>query len=251
MFWRSATLGGLALLALGTAVCSNGEETPADSNRSKEEEMEKPAADKKEAIEIPLSEIWALNMPGTRNVRELEPEIEAAKERLKSLPREEMEKQFRRLLEDSLIWQIRQSLKLTADKKAGSGFALSSPEPELLQAVSDVLTGETKRTVSFASGSDITAVFFSRRSGTLVQIYHVERRANVVEIQYRIVPHLDLYASEHFALIPLGKLPSGFYQVKVVPGPMEQKYLDYGYKQITSAKAARFVSQSFKFEVQK
>jgi hypothetical protein len=202
-----------------------------------------------ETIEIPLSEIWALDMPGTRDVRELEPEVEAAKERIKSLPAEQREEQFMRLFKNSLIGQIRQSLKLTADKNEGSGFAVSSPEP--LKAARDVLTGETKRTVSFAAGSDITAVFFSRQSNALVQIYHVERRANVIEIRYRFVPHEDAYVSEHFALIPLGKLPSRIYQVKVLLGPMQQKYLVAGVKQITSAQAAKFVSQSFKFEVQR
>jgi len=250
MFWRSMTLGGVAWLALSTAVCSNGQEQTTESSNSSEQAGEKQTADDKESVEIPLSEIWAYNMPGTRDVQDLEPEVKAAIERLKTLPREEMEKQFRRLLEDSLVWQIRKPLHQRS-KQAVSGFAVSSPEPELLQAVRDVLTGKEKRTDSFAAGSDITVVFFSRLSGTLVHIDHVERRGNTVEIQYRVVPHLDLYLSEHFALIPLGKLPSGFYQVKVVQGPMEQKYLDYGYKQGTPAQAAKFVSQSFTFEVQK
>jgi hypothetical protein len=256
MFWRSATLGGLVWLALGTAVCSNGDETTAQSNNtpsndSNAQETENQTTDDKEAIEIPLSEIWALDMPGTRNVRELEPEIEAAKERLKTLPMDEMEQQYMRLIKNSLIWQIGQSLKPTTDKRAETAFALSSPEPELLKAVRDVLIGETKGSISFPAGSDITTVFFSRRSNALVNFYYVERRANVIEIKYRFVPHEELYLSEHFALIPLGKLPGGMYQAKVVQGPMEQKYLDAGFEQITFGQAARFVSQSFKFEVQK
>lgn len=261
MFWRSATIGGLVLLALGGAACSNGEKTTADSNESKETaaHLEQPPGvaeqepDDKEAIEIPLSEIWALNMPGTRDVRELEPDAEALKdqlERAKSLPPEEREEQITRLLKRSLIWQIRKALQ-PGSKRAGPGFALASPEPELLQAVRDVLTGETKRANGFPGGSDITAVFFSRSMQLHVHIYHVERRDNIIEIHCRFVPYQERYVSEHFALIPLGKLPRGIYQVKPVLGPVEQKYLDAGYTQKTLAKAAKFVSQSFKFGVGK
>jgi hypothetical protein len=189
-------------------------------------------------------------MPGTRDVRELEPEVEAAKERLKTLPAVEMEEQFMQLMNRSLIWQIRKSLQ-PGSKRAAPGFAVSSPEPELLQAVRDVLTGETKRTDGFTGGSDITVVFFSRSMQMHVHIYHVERRANVIEIHYRFAPYEETYVSEHFALIPLGKLPSGIYLVKVVQGPLEQEYVDAGYKPKTLAKAAKFVSQSFKFGVGK
>jgi len=250
MFWRSVTLGILVWLALGAAACSNGEETTADSGKTVEQAKDKQATDDKEAIEIPLSKIWALNIPGTRNVRELEPEVEAAKERLKSLPPIEREEEFTELLKKSLIWQIRKALQ-PGSKRAGPGFAIASPEPELLQAVRDVLTGETKRSISFPAGNNITAVFFSRSSGVKVHIYHVERRDDVIEIHYRLVPYQEMYMTEHFALIPLGKLPSGIYLVKVVQGPMEQKYVDAGFKQITSGQAARFVSRSFKFEIQK
>lgn len=240
MFWRSATIGGLVWFALSLAVCSNGEDTTADANNSKERATEERVVGDKETIEIPLSEIWALEMPGTRDVRELEPE--ALKVKDKTLPLEERFK----LLKKTLTWQISQSLP-PSSKKAGPGFVVSRPRPELLEAVRDVLMGETKRTDSFPAGSDITAVFFSS-SGLIIHIYHVERRANVVEIQYRFVPHEEDYMSEHFALIPLGKLPSGLYQVKVVLGPLEQKFVDAGFEQNPSA--AKNVSRSFKFEVQ-
>ena len=260
MFWRSATSCGLVWFALSLAVCSNGDETtapsentpPSDtpSNNSNVPETEKQATDDKEPIEIPLSEIWALNMPGTRDVGELEPEVKAAIERIKTLPPQEMEQQFKQLMNDSLIWQIRKALQ-PGSKRAGPGFALASPEAELLEDVRDVLTGETKRANEFPGGSDITVVFFSRSMQLHVYIDHVERRANLIEIHCRFVPYQERYVSEHFALIPLGKLPEGFYQVKPVLGPVEQKYLDAGYTQKSLANAAKFVSQSFKFGVGK
>jgi len=50
MFWRPATLGGLVWLALGTAVCSSGEETTAESNDSNAQPAENQTTDNKETI---------------------------------------------------------------------------------------------------------------------------------------------------------------------------------------------------------
>jgi hypothetical protein len=245
MFWRSATLGGLVLLALGAALCSNGQETPADSRNSNERAGEEQTVDDREKVEIPLSEIWALDMPGTRDVHDLEPE--AFGEQVKTLPPEE---RFR-LLEDSVIWQICQSLKMTAEKRAGPGFVVSNLRPDLLKTVREVLTGEAKRSDSFPANSEITAVFFSRQSQSYVHIYQIERSGNEFEVRYRFVPREETEVTENIALIPLGILPSGSYQVKFVHGPMEEKYLKVGFEPITSAQAERIVSQSFTFEVQK
>lgn len=250
MLARIALLGAILNLALFCFTqATRGEDEGAKSNPSTDQP---PAAveqtqGEQEAIEIPLGEIWALDMPGTRDVGELEPDVKASLERLKTLPSEEKEVHFRQLMKNSSIWHIRKALQ-SATKKAAPGFAVSFPEPELLKAVRDQMTGVAKQTDSFPAGSDITAVFFSS-SGLIIHIYRVERRANLIEIQYRYVPHEEDYMSEHFALVPLGKLPSGNYEVKIVQGPMEQEYLDFGYEQVTSTRAAKFVSQSFEFEV--
>jgi hypothetical protein len=195
------------------------------------------------AEEIPLKEIWAFDMPDTRDVRELE--SEAFGEQAKGLPVEQQAD----LQNQSLIGQIRESLKWKDNAKAERGFALSGTGLDALKTAFEVLTGKSQRSDSLPSDGEVTVVFFSRQSGSHVQIYQVVRNGNIIEVRYRFAPHDDAYQTEHFALIPLGKLPRGLYQVKVVRGPMEDKNTSVGFTEKKDSDASRIVSRSFKFGV--
>jgi hypothetical protein len=186
-------------------------------------------------VEIPLKSIRALDMPGTGDVREMEPE--SFGKHVRELPPDEQIK----LVNQSSIEQIRQSLQ--TEGKAEKGFVVSSPDA--LKAARDILTGKTKRSESLPIG-EVTAVFFSRQSGSSVHVYKVERHGNTVDIHYRFMPHDDSYLSEHFALIPLGRLPAGQYEVNIIRGPMKE---GLGYREKSEAEANRIVSRSFKFAV--
>lgn len=70
-------------------------------------------------VEIPLTEIWAYKMLGTRDVRELESVP-------KGLPNDEL---FRR----SLVYQIHRARHKARPKEGASGFAVSGTAQEALK----------------------------------------------------------------------------------------------------------------------
>ena len=195
------------------------------------------------AEEIPLDQIWALDMPDTRDVKELEPD--AFGQQVRSLPTEEQVD----LQKKSLIGQIRAQLKWVDGEKPKRGFAVSGTGLQALQAARDVFTGERKAPNVLLSTDEITAVFSSRQSGSHIRIYEVEHRGNTIEIRYRFEPHDDAYSTFHFALIPLVKLRSGMYQVKLVRGAMDEKYLDAGFKPMSVEFVEKIICGPFKFSV--
>jgi hypothetical protein len=196
-----------------------------------------------ESKQIPLDLIWALDMPGTNDVRELEPEIYS--KRGKGLPIEK----WRELQAKSLIAQIYPQLSLENTRIPKRGFAVPGTGLAALQAARDVLTEEREVSNLLPAETDITIVFSSLQSGDYVHIYAVERHANVIEIRYRFAPHEEAYVSQNFALVPIGKLPKGMYQVKFTQGPMEEKYLNAGFRPKTGNYADKIVCTPFKFSV--
>lgn len=220
---------------------------------------EKNQADGKAAkgIEIPLDTIWAYKMPGTKDIRELEPEL--LPENLYSRPAEEQ----RKLLKKRLWIPI--ALALSADSSAHwpregqtarPGFAVEGTGRDALQRMHNVLVDGKKPRESFPAGSEISLAFFSYQCGAYFHLQHVERRGREIEIQYRNVSPLDKIMSAHLAIIPVGKLPVGKYQVEVVQLPSVQEpdkkgdeptKLSPRYESKAKAFGERFVSGSFSF----
>jgi hypothetical protein len=196
-----------------------------------------------DAVEIPLSEIWALDMPGTRDVRELEPE--AFGQQVRSLQPEDQIA----LQKKSLIGQIRAQLYWDDRKKPMPGFAVSGNGIDALRAVRDVLIENSGAHNELRSTDLITVLFSSLQSGVEVHIYEAKWSKNLIQVYYRFAPHEQMYSTEHFALIPLGKLTRGEYHVKYIVGPMEAKFRDAGFKPATEERVDRLISQSFKFNV--
>ncbi len=95
----------------------------------------------------------------------------------------------------------------------------------------------------------MSVVFFSYQEGNYVHLSRIELHGNDILIQFRFVPHETAVVTEHFALIPLGKLRAGKYQVKVVQSPMEQEYIDQGCVANDESDVQRFVCGSFEFSV--
>ncbi len=186
-----------------------------------------------DTVTIPLDQIWAYKMPGTRDVAELEPDNHPQSEH------------------GALVAQIRSSLSQTppTGKSARTGFAVFGTGLEALRDAHAVLVKNEKPRQSFPADSEISVVFFSYQFGPYAHLRSIERRGNVVEICYRFVPHRTEEVTEHFALIPLGKLASGKYDVKVVPSSMEQQSLDLGFRPVRDTDADRIVCHSFSFSV--
>jgi hypothetical protein len=186
--------------------------------------MSAAAPDKnKKAVTIPLKNVWGYNMPGTANAEELDAEGE-------------------------LFMSIRRSLWSVPEKgkAAKSAFAVSGTELEVLREVHAVLVEGKKARESLPQNRDIHVVFFSYSNKPYVHLEKVERQGNVVNVHWRFVPHETEETTEHFALIPLGKLPSGKYRVNVIRSSMDAGNL---LQRVRDEVVRRIVCQSFSFTV--
>jgi hypothetical protein len=149
-----------------------------------------------ELVTIPLKSIWALDMPGSRDVRALESDRA-----------------------HSLVDAIKVALSSDASpelKALKRGFAVAGAGRNALAVTSDILTGKVRPTYKFAEDAELTIVFFSREFGSNVEIQQVAKQGTTFTIKYRFVPHKSDDSTEHFALIPVGKLATGNYRVSVV-----------------------------------
>ena len=137
------------------------------------------------AKEIPLDEIWAYRMPGTKDVRKLD--------RVKKGT----------LFESPTVQSILFALSKRPEK-AGPSFVVPGTYKEaLLNADRAFNNGEPE---PVTASDDITLVFFSEEHGTrYVHVKSVEQSGNVFTISYQFVSHMSAESTKHFALIPLGK----------------------------------------------
>ncbi|BBO31565.1 hypothetical protein [Lacipirellula parvula] len=187
------------------------------------------------AEEIPLKSIWALDMPGTQDIRKLDP------------PREKQPESVQEFIKSSLVERTAQTLnsdKLTRNGGTGRGFVVAATGVEALKQSHDVLAKEAERVDSVPAGEELSLVFYSYSSGQYVHLEQVERDGETITVKYRNVPHRTLDMSPHIALIPLGELSAGKYRVKVEELPPKEKT-------DTPQKTRHVVCDSFSFVVSK
>jgi len=200
------------------------------------------------AIEIPLSKIWAYNMPGTRDVRELEPRSYGPK--VADLPQEQ--RTWRE--HNSITSEILSVLPiLPTDKSARprAGFSVQGKNKAVLDGAHGVLAARGKPFSRFAPGGDINVVFFAHSSGLYTHLRRVELKKGKVKIYYQFVSHPSKMLTRHFALVPLGQLPTGSYTVEMIQSPNEESKDVYD-RPVRLAKetAQKIVCGSYSFSVQ-
>jgi hypothetical protein len=203
---------------------------------------------------IPLDQIWAYDMPNTRDIRLLEPK--AFGEETRNLPTGEERRRYR----TSNVYEIRTSLTgkggftcvtktqppETIWQEAKPGFAVVSSGLEVLRQAHSVLVEENEPRQVFSADSRISLVFFSNLCGYYVHLDQVALRQNVIEIQFRYVPHMSADLTAHFGLIPLGKLMKADYRVNIIRSPMEQRYVDEGYKALPPDRERAVICRPFR-----
>jgi hypothetical protein len=158
--------------------------------------MAEPPDDK--PVTIPLSEIWARDMPGTKNIDELH----------KQWQPEDIER-FRRK-------------PTPKEGPARPTFAVQGTGFEALRNSYEVLIEKKDPKRSFDENTDISIVFFSRDDNWYVHLQSVELQNETITINCDMVTHETQETTRHFALIPIGKLPSGEYQVDVVVSQVDR-----------------------------
>ena len=177
---------------------------------------------------IPLDQIWAYGMPGTRDILTLDPD---------RVPQRPL---------GMRVGGPQSFISREGEKIAGPGFAVLGKGMEAWLSTHVELAEGQKPQDSFPLGSELSVVFFSHGFGQYVHIHRVERHGNVITIRYRFVPHRTKNFSSHFALIPVNGLQLGKVQVNIIRSPMDQKYVG-SWKPISAEWERRVVCKSFSF----
>lgn len=193
-----------------------------------------------EPREIPLKEIWAYSMPGTRNVQELEPK-----------PAQPLSSRgINEFTERSNVWKVMKTLdrRPKEGERAGPAFVVMGTKKHALQSATEILTSGKEAKKSFPPHSDLSLVFYSYLCGRQVRLVTVEVSQKTILVKYQFVSNQRGIMSAHFALIPLGKLEEGTYEVKIdeIEAVNEQRN-----KVAPLRSPERFVSDSFSFLVRK
>lgn len=187
---------------------------------------------------IPLDKVWAKNMPGTRDVLDLD------------LPRAQQVTTGR--LQSIYMSWVRRAEKLKFKDLARPGFVVSGSGQSALLAAHAIFVKEAAPRNEFSPDEELTIVFFSEPyGGNHVRIHQIERKGDHFEIQYRLEPYLVHTLSETFALIPLGKLPPGKYHVDMRQLPSEQKFSKLGRKPVDENWSREALCKPFSFAVAK
>lgn len=140
---------------------------------------------------IPLAEIWALKMPGTKPMeiavgaapdgdRDVAPEGTMVREILRAINKHEYPR-----------------------RNAPPGFAVGGTGMAALREAHAVLVHGQPRRTEFRAGEEISLVFFSRNYGRYIQLNRVEHLASTVQITYDLVTHETSEVTSHLALIPI------------------------------------------------
>lgn len=189
---------------------------------------------------IPLNEIWAFKMPGTKDVRELEPRVDVH------------DPKFKETWQHSLVRQMVSFLSSGAPsqgEKARPGFVVIGTDKKALQEAHAVL--KDKNNVDWQQqlpkDTELSLVFFHYVTGWHPQLESVDQSGDSVVVRYRFIqPEEPSFGAARFALIPLGKLPPGTVNVRFE----QMQPRDYrGLKIKEKPDVERLVCDSFSFEV--
>lgn len=192
--------------------------------------------------EIPLNQIYALRMPDTKNVEDLEPDHYG--------------KSQQKLSEEDQLWHWTESLtyQITEiindrpqDKPVGLGIVVVGTGKEALENIKKALTTSPPKTLP--TNEDLTLFFYARELGSHVNVKSVQRSENDITIKFEFVSHGLRTVTNHFALIALGKLVPGQYRVNIVPSIRNRSGVVDDAPRAESL-AKKFVCRPFSFSVE-
>ncbi len=196
-----------------------------------------------EIVDIPLDKIWALEMPGTKNIRDLQ-EVPPA------LPNNELYKR-------SFVAQIQKALSHRNLPRYGehpsTAIIVNGTELDALKDAARLLTEmntlkeKKEPELIQPTETELSLVFYSYSCSRYVRLTVVEKAENVINVKFRFVSHATKNMSTHFAIIPLGKGLRGTVKVNVIE---EQPIDSDGNHDSPFRDTKRYVSDSFTFRVQ-
>jgi hypothetical protein len=188
-----------------------------------------------EAVEIPLEEIWALDMPGTRPLTEIEPGRLRGNSRERHGPLTQeirralgTKRETDRLAKRNIIGERQtpfgpQPIYSDPPKEedVGPGFAVVGIGRDALNAAHAVLVKDQKRSETLSG--PVSLVLYSLIAGVDVCLDTVTRNEFAITLRYHLEtdeePFSSGVATSNFALIPLGPLRPGKYDVAIERRP--------------------------------
>ncbi len=199
---------------------------------------ETPSDDLEKAQKIPLDQIWGYKLQGSRDVRELEPKLDAHLPGYKE-----------RYFNSPINYIIRTLAVYTpvAGQAAAPAFVVTGSPEVALQNAYRVFKERPNGAPVLPKDTDLTLVFYSFVTGRHPRINCVERSADLIRIHYQFVAQEP--PSEGgvlFALIPIGKFASGLVEVEIEQVPP----IDFRGRSVRPMPdASRYVASPFTFEV--
>jgi hypothetical protein len=199
-----------------------------------------PAKKDAETKQIPLDKIWAYKMPGTKDVRELEPKLDVH------------DPKFKEAWERSLVRQMVSFLSSGAPREGETprpGFVVIGTGKESLKNAHITLKDKSNvdEQQQMPKDTELSLVFFHYDTGWHPQLTSVERSPDSIVVKYKFVqPEDPSFSTPRFALIPLGNLSPGRVNVKFE----QEQPVDYrGLRLNQKTNAERLVCDSFSFEI--
>lgn len=188
-----------------------------------------------ELRQIPLNEVWAYQMPRTKDVRKLDIDINRS---TVASPQE--------LIEKSLVEGILASLQ-HRERPHKDGFVVSGVDSRALKAAYNVLVCK-QRPQTKATGS-ISLVFYAI-AGPKVDLCAVEHNQNVITIKWHFVSYSTPIERSTFGLIPIHGLRPGEYEVRLERQPSKSD----GFAQPVEGTTAdnmtdKFLCEPFRFKI--
>jgi hypothetical protein len=170
---------------------------------------------------IPLRKVWALDMPGTRQMSRTQrgdpPSYESSEGGLVAE------------IVRALNYPNRLNPKLREKFMSfGTGsLVIAGRDMEALRGAHAVLVeGEEPRTF-FRQDELLSVLFFTLPTGDFVHLSKAEQSGETVRIFYRLVPHKSKQTSVHVALVPITNPGSGHVQIKIKQLVDGSSFLNY------------------------
>ena len=187
------------------------------------------AAEPNEPVAIPLDQIWAWRMPGTKSVRTLDAvKIGGA-------------------TEHPILHDIFGGIgSLPRGEKAARAFVVEGVGKPALENASAVFRKEERRAEVMPANTELSLVFYSHSSARRVHLVAVEKSERLITVKYRFFSDTLAVNRIHFALIQIGKFAPGVVEVKIE----QQSSTDLaGSVKPPIREMERLVSGAFAFEV--
>lgn len=156
---------------------------------------------------IPLDQIWALGIPGTKDILKLE-----NREKFRGMKAAE---RIKNSLVENTKYRLSSDFRPPRNQSAGPGFVVAGTGLDALKEANAILTDKKGRSETLPSNKELTLVFYSYMCARYVRLDEVRRSGRHINIKYHFESHVQAMSSTHFALIPIGKFTPGVVDVHI------------------------------------